>query len=343
MKEGAFGGLAYSRWDVIPVMCGMLHLGFVLVFFYAFPLLPVWAIVLMGALYSVSISWNINGISHNFIHNPYFVSPVLNKMFSLLESITIGFSQTFYRCVHNIHHIGNSDQPDEHGKTIDYLSIYRHGKNGQAEKVWSYTFLSFFRDDPKIIYRAIERKRPAEARWGVFEIVAFLVFFITMGIRNWRFITCFLPFWYLGHCLSYLNGYFEHYAGNPEKPIAWGVSTYHQLYNLTWFNNGYHAEHHYRPRTHWTQMRPLHLSIERQQRMEGTRIIRPPHALGFLDPDLPPLGSRIPPPPRKVSVSDGPDPADVSLVKFKTGSADEAVTASTAAPGANRQGVAPGA
>ena len=72
---------------------------------------------------------------------------------------------------------------------------------------------------------------------------------------NWRFMVYFLPFYYFGHCLSYLNGYYLHFGGNPDVPIAWGVSTYHKLYNWLWFNNGYHAEHHYRPRLHWTQMK----------------------------------------------------------------------------------------
>ena len=31
--------------------------------------------------------------------------------------------------------------------TIDWLSIYRHGHDGEAENPWSYVFLSFFRGD----------------------------------------------------------------------------------------------------------------------------------------------------------------------------------------------------
>ncbi len=279
--------LAYSPWDVVPIACGLLHFAFVLAFFWFFNQMPWWAIVGAGCVYSVSISWNINGISHNFIHNPYFRSEWLNRLFSLVESVTMGFSQTFYDHVHTMHHVGNSDRPDEHGDTSDPLSIYKHGDHGLPENVWTYTFLSFFRDDPKAIYQGIKKKNPGEARWGVFEIVAMVAFFTTMGILNWKFICCFLPFWYFGHCLSYLNGYFEHYAGNPDKPIAWGVSTYHRLYNWVWFNNGYHAEHHYRPRMHWTKMREFHEAIEGQQKAEGVRVIRPPHALGFLDPELP--------------------------------------------------------
>jgi fatty acid desaturase len=279
--------LAYSKWDAVPALCGFLHFAYVLGFFILFPSLPWWALVCMGIVYSISISWNINGISHNFLHNPYFTWRPLNRVFSLAESLSLGFSQTFYKYVHHRHHMGNSDKPGEDGDTVDWLSIYRHGHDGEAENVWSYVFLSYMRDDPKAIFAEIKRKNPADAYWGVFEIVAFLAFFVLLGVLNWKFIVFFLPFYYLGHCLSYLNGYFLHYGGNPDKPIAWGVSSYEKFYNLLWFNNGYHAEHHFRPKLHWTKMQSLHLQIADQQRREGTRVIKPPHALAFLDPTLP--------------------------------------------------------
>jgi fatty acid desaturase len=98
-------------------------------------------------------------------------------------------------------------------------------------------------------------------------------------------------FWYFGHCLSYLNGYYRHYGGNPDEPIAWGVSSYDKLYNWIWFYNGYHAEHHFRPKVHWTRMPAFRDQIVEQQHAAGVRVIKPPHALGFLDPDLPRLGS----------------------------------------------------
>jgi fatty acid desaturase len=127
----------------------------------------------------------------------------------------------------------------------------------------------------------------SEAWWGIVEIVAFISLYIVLGILNWHFIVYFLPFYYFGHCLSYLNGYYLHYGGNPHVPLAWGVSSYHKLYNWLWFNNGYHAEHHYRPRVHWTRMKQLHEQIKIDQEKAGVRVIEPPHALGFLDPNLP--------------------------------------------------------
>ena len=71
---------------------------------------------------------------------------------------------------------------------------------------------------------------------------------------------------------------------NPDKPIAWGVSTYGRLYNWVFLYNGYHAEHHYRPKVHWTKMVGLHRQIAAEQAREGVTVIRRAHFLGFLDP-----------------------------------------------------------
>jgi fatty acid desaturase len=288
-KPGLF---RYSRWDAVPVLMAVVHLLYLFAMYAAFTRLHlplparIAVMAAMGIIYSFSISWNINGISHNFIHNRYFNSGLLNRIFSLLESADCCFSQILYDYIHRRHHMGNSDKPDESGETLDWLSIYRHGHDGHAENVWTFTFLSFFRDDPKATWREVRNHSAAEAGWAIAEVTLTGTIMIGLLLLNWKFFLFFLPFWYFGHCLSYLNGYFEHFGGNPELPIAWGVSSYNKLYNWVWFNNGFHAEHHYRPRAHWTRMKTLHDQIERRQRENGVRVIKPPHALGFLDPDV---------------------------------------------------------
>jgi len=278
---------AYSRYDVVPVLSALAQLAYLVGLYLVFKQLPIWALIPLGLIYSVSISWNVNGVSHNFLHNPYFRSSFLNRIFSFIESITLGFSQVFYENIHKWHHVGNADLPDNQGETVDPLSIYKHGQDGRPENPWSYIFLSFFRDDPKATFNEIWRRSPRLAIWGVLEIVSFVLLYAASFYFQWRFLLFFIPFWYLGHCLSYLNGYYLHYGGNPDLPLAWGVSSYHKLYNWIWFNNGYHAEHHYRPRVHWTQMKALRDEIKEKQRQAGTRVIVPPHALGFLDENLP--------------------------------------------------------
>src|SRR5262249_17478553 len=78
-----------------------------------------------------------------------------------------------------------------------------------------------------------------------------------------------------GTLLHLSERFFLHYGGNPDKPIAWGVSSYAKWYNLLWFNNGYHAEHHFRPKVHWTKMKQLHTEIAEAQLREGSELSDP--------------------------------------------------------------------
>lgn len=273
---------AYSVWDAIPVLAGILHLIYLILILIYFEVLPLWANLVLGLIYSLSISWNVNSVSHNFIHNAYFKSFKLNRLFSLLESVTMGFSQTMYEYVHRQHHIGNNDRLNAKGNTIDWISIYRHGENDEPESVLKYAFLSFFRDDPKLIYGLICKHSRGLANFAVFELVLSFSIITALFFVNWQLGLYYLAFYYLGHSLSAMNGYYEHYGANPDKPIAWGVSCYNKLYNITWLNNGYHAEHHYRPKQHWTKMHELHVAVKDRQVQAGVKVIAWPQQIGFM-------------------------------------------------------------
>jgi fatty acid desaturase len=279
--------LAHSCWDIIPVTLALIHGAAVVALVVTFHKLSWPAFLAYACLYAVSISWSLNSIAHNFIHNPYFVWHGLNRAFSVLLSVTIGFSQAMYHYVHLWHHVGNMDRPDKDGNTIDYLSIYRYGENGRPENPWAYTFKSYFRDDPGELLRKIAAKHPEDARFAKIELAIVAVFYVTLLLIDWRAVLCLVPFYYVGQSLSSLNGFYEHFGADPDRPIAWGVSSYNRLYNWTWMFNGYHAEHHYRPKVHWTQMVALHRMIADEQKAAGVRVINRCHALGFLDRSLP--------------------------------------------------------
>lgn len=282
MKKPQLSLFAHSYWDVIPVLWSFVHFAYLIGMLATFRALPWWGNMLTGLFYAFSISWNINSVSHNFIHNAYFKSSVLNRMFSLLESITMGFSQTMYDYVHRQHHIGNNDRANQNGETVDWISIYQHGKNGQPESALKYAFLSFFRDDPKLIVAGIRRLNPLLAEFAWFELSVVVLMFISLFLISWKLVLFFALFHYLGHSLTALNGYYEHFGANPDKPIAWGVSYYNRLFNWFWLYNGYHAEHHYRPKHHWTKMHELHVEIADKQRVAGVKVINWPQQFGFM-------------------------------------------------------------
>lgn len=274
----------HSWWDIIPVTMGISHLAFQIWLFTAFPHLSWWVLIPLGLLYSYCIAWNIESVAHNFTHNNYFKSPFLNRAFSLLESLAIGFSQQFYKTVHRRHHIGNSDRPDAEGNTRDWFSIYRYGKDGAPEPVWRYSLFGMLRGNSEIYQEMAKGGRKIDdVQWAKFEDAAHYVWFALGFLLNWKFMLYFLPFYYLGHVFSMMVGYYEHYQANPDLPIAWGVSTYGKLYNFFWLNNGYHAEHHYRPRIHWTKMGQLHQEILKEDHAQDIHIIRHSHLFGFLD------------------------------------------------------------
>jgi fatty acid desaturase len=209
---------AFTRWDAIPAAAGLFHTAYFFALFFLFPHTPLWLMVILGFVYSLMINANINGVAHNFIHNPFFRPTLLNRLFGITQSIACCFSQTYYDAVHTQHHKGNSDRPGENGETIDWLSIYRHGHDGEAENPWSYVFLSFFRDDPKAIAQELRKRGKGELMWGNIELASVGVTVLTMLVFNWRYVVFFLlPFFYLGHCFSYLNGYFRHYGADPDK------------------------------------------------------------------------------------------------------------------------------
>ena len=276
------GIFAFTTLDMVPVLAACAHLAFVAWTVIGFSDRAWWANLLFGAGYAWAVAWNVNGISHNFLHTPYFVSPAFNRAFGLLESVAIGFSQTHYKALHLRHHIGNADRPDANGQTRDPLSIYRHGRNGAPEPVLRYALVGALRDDAPDLMADLCCRRPADARWVRIELVVLAVAATAALLVNWRAVLFLVPCNYFGQALSQLSGYYEHYRGNPDLPIAWGVSSSSRPYNLLWFGNGLHAEHHFRPGVHWSRLPAFHRAIADEQRAAGTHIIGTSHMAGFL-------------------------------------------------------------
>ena len=81
------------------------------------------------------------------------------------------------------------------------------------------------------------------------------------------FLTVYIPGWFLGLGLCHLQGHFEHEHGT--------TSHYGRLYNLLFFNDGYHVEHHARPAEHWLRLKG--------QKRSGSRKSHLPAVLRWLE------------------------------------------------------------
>lgn len=82
-----------AAWDALFVALSVAHA----VALVAIPSIPVIAVLLW---------WNANTVAHNFIHRPFFRSPISNRVYSAFLSLVLGVPQTLWRARHLRHHAG---------------------------------------------------------------------------------------------------------------------------------------------------------------------------------------------------------------------------------------------
>lgn len=274
----------YSPYDAILALCGVGIVVLILWTFLAFRSLPGWVLGVTFCAVALSYLWNLQCISHNFIHNPYFNSVWLNRAFSVLETIAIGVPHILYHHYHMNHHAGDNDKKGPDGTTRDWSSIYRHGPDDEPEAFWKYCLISFFRVEVGPVLRTVIRHGRAHVIQTIVESLVLAAFWIIMVVVDWRyFVLFYLPSYYLGWVLSYAEGYLEHYGAQPGNHYANSVSSYNWMYNFLWFNNGYHQEHHWDPKMHWTQMRALHERMLPAMRANQTRTLKGPHLTALIE------------------------------------------------------------
>ena len=91
--------------------------------------------------------------------------------------------------------------------------------------------------------------KPSDWRWSrqlaLESLLVLVLWSLMLTLAPGCFVTGYLPGWLIGLGLCRLQGHFEHEHGT--------TSHYGRLYNLLFFNDGYHVEHHARPAEHWTR------------------------------------------------------------------------------------------
>jgi len=275
---------AYSRWDALPALCGVGIVALIFTTFLGFAHLSWWFLAPAFVAITWSYCWNMQCISHNFIHNPFFSNSWLNCAYGILETLALGVPHVLYHHYHLNHHWGDSDAQGPDGTTKDWSSIYRYGKNAKPEGFIQYCLVSFFRVEVTPVLRVCIRHGRAHVLQCVAETIALVAFWIVMGVMDWRyFVFYYLTSYYLGWVLSYAEGYLEHYNAQPGNYFANSVSSYNWLYNVLWFNNGYHQEHHWDPKVHWRKMPQLRQQLRPQLHANHTTTLRGPHITALIE------------------------------------------------------------
>ena len=238
-----------------------------------------WVSLALGLVSVFLMCTNFQCIAHNFLHNPFFKSKRLNLLFSMFNSTLIGGSQTLYRFHHLHHHRFNNDLPDPaSGKANDFTSTWQHGIPPiREENFLTYSLLGFFRTDFRYLYATAKRKQ--QARQVVWEFLTLAVLLAGLLCVNPLGVICFfVPVWLLGNIAAVAENYLEHYGATPGDRRTDSVSSYGRIYNLIWFNNGYHQEHHFKPQVHWTRIQDVKSSLPPENER---RVVKGAHWFNF--------------------------------------------------------------
>jgi fatty acid desaturase len=148
--------------------------------------------------------------------------------------IAIGLWWTANTVAHNFIHT-----PFFRSRALNRLySIYLSALMGFPQALWRDRHLRHHRGDERPARWTPELFAQSGVVLGLWLAIA--------AMEPGFFATVYVPGYFAGLGLCFLQGHFEHARGT--------TSHYGWLYNRLFFNDGYHAEHHQRPGEHWTRL-----------------------------------------------------------------------------------------
>jgi hypothetical protein len=123
------------------------------------------------------------------------------------------------------------------------LSLYLTALLGIPQSIWRARHMWHHAGEPA--------RRPRLV--GGVALVEIALVVIVCALLAWQLpqflFAVMLPGWLMGLLLCHAQGVFEHRGAG-----AGGISFYNRVYNVLWFNDGYHAEHHRHPGEHWSRL-----------------------------------------------------------------------------------------
>ncbi|HEV8604574.1 MAG TPA: fatty acid desaturase [Tepidisphaeraceae bacterium] len=172
--------------------------------------------------------WDLLLISPAFVHGAallLYPSPIL---------IAIGIWWNANTIAHNFIH-----RPFFSPRWINRLfSLYLSLLLGIPQSLWRQRHLAHHADRPWKLQLNRQLLLESLAVGGLWLSLAIL--------SPYFFLTAYLPGYFCGLILCWLQGRYEHVRGT--------TSHYGRLYNFLFFNDGYHVEHHARPGVHWRDL-----------------------------------------------------------------------------------------
>jgi fatty acid desaturase len=147
--------------------------------------------------------------------------------------------------------------------TISHNFVHRRFFRGHAANSLFSLYLSLLLGIPQSLWRdfhlahhaGIPRRLEPSSELAVEATLVVALWAAMLARAPAFFIWVYLPGYIAGLGLCALHGYYEHAGGI--------TSHYGRVYNLLFFNDGYHAEHHAKPGLHWEHLKEYHESVAR--------------------------------------------------------------------------------
>ncbi len=204
---------------------------------------PGWAVACL-LVSSLTLNFTIHICAHELLH--YSDRRPLPFWMNVLISIISGVAFDGYRVHHHNHHQHNNGQQD-------FSRTWRTTPQGPlAYGVWRYAFgwpMQVVR-----MLRWLDGSRPLSARLTRLrrsmrrQSAAVFAALLTLGLVDRRFAVLYAAMIYFGWVCVSIHNYGQHPPASPTDVASYTRSRW---YNLAFFNNGLHHEHHAEPTKSW--------------------------------------------------------------------------------------------
>lgn len=203
-----------------------------------------WISLLCLLLACLSLSFGIHIFFHECVHR----NTQYPLLFKWLASSLMGLPFDGYRIHHYNHHTFENGPEDfsstwkSQGETKVPFSVWSYTLGWPRQLIASVKCKTPFGGSPESANR-IKEKIPSQK-------LALLITLLLLAIAGWKFVLLYLALIYFGWAFTSLHNYGQHPPIEGE-----GSSTYvHSLYNILFFNNGLHWEHHRYPSVLWNEI-----------------------------------------------------------------------------------------
>ncbi|MDA1265152.1 MAG: fatty acid desaturase [Planctomycetota bacterium] len=225
------------------------------------------AALLLGWCSGINLGVNF----HDHAHRRIFTRPWMNRCFARTWGVSAGWPAYWWQYSHVVVHHRRL-MTDE-----DWTVPHRDGQ-GRSENFFRYCLLHYPWRYMVGMWGEYQRVSKPVRRRLTRELVWFLLLFsipfwidIPMALCLWV-----LPAW-LANVMVVGPGMVAQHAGrrapDAEHELVHSNTFTSKLFNLAFFNIGYHAEHHTWPHVHWSELPKLHEEVKGQLIREGAHVV----------------------------------------------------------------------